>query len=184
MQFNKSTDNTIPNAIVQPSPSADQIEIKRIRKILLVLVGFFFVISVLNMLKRSLPIKNQSDSTANMNVFIVGISFLPILFDTFGIFVIRGYHRKGVSVFAWLKTIEMIFIGFFLAFIIYVIGHLLFTTGQTDRSNRYSNIPTVLLIVIFALFAVCVALKVIVIKYTFKLARLLKSEEQFNNLTV
>ncbi|CAM4802178.1 unnamed protein product [Rotaria magnacalcarata] len=126
---------------------------------------------------------NQSGLTDNKRDFTAGISVLPVLCDGFGIFVILGYHRKGVSVFAWLKTIEMIFIGVFLTFMVCVIGYLLFNTSQINNSNYY-NIPTALLIVMFALVAIGIALKVIVIKYTFKLARLLKSDEQFNNLTV
>ncbi|CAF4740512.1 unnamed protein product, partial [Rotaria socialis] len=88
----------IPNINVESSPLADQLQLKRTRKILLIAVGAFWVLSLFNMISTGLELPRVPDSERKIKNLIVGQAVLSVVLNTFGLFAIFGYRRTGLLV--------------------------------------------------------------------------------------
>ncbi|CAF2072161.1 unnamed protein product [Rotaria magnacalcarata] len=169
----------IPNTNVESSSLADQVQLKRTRKILLIAVGAFWVLSLFNMISTGLELSREPDSERKIKNLIVEQAVLSVILNTFGLFAIFGYRRTGLLVFAWLNIVELIFISIVIAFILFAFGAVIFVASQRSVDNAYIMAPTIIIVIEAILLFSYFAVKTFIVKYSFKLARIIKANKQF-----
>ncbi|CAF3318422.1 unnamed protein product [Rotaria socialis] len=169
----------IPNINVESSPLADQLQLKRTRKILLIAVGAFWVLSLFNMISTGLELPRVPDSERKIKNLIVGQAVLSVVLNTFGLFAIFGYRRTGLLVFAWLNIVELIFISIVIAFVLFAVGEVIFVASQNSVHNAHIMGPGIIIAIDAILLLSYFAVKTFIVKYSFKLARIIKANKQF-----
>ncbi|UJR19705.1 hypothetical protein I4U23_022839 [Adineta vaga] len=185
MQYHQTDDNldmtdSIDIPAVQPLILPDHYsQIKQIRQFLLILIctclGFAVVYLIMSIIGWAV-----SDGLYRRSErFQVVEASISILFYGFGLFVTLRSHQKGLRVFGWLGIILSI-ISVIVLIVFHLIRAKLFFKLRDNIVWLVFTYITFIINIWFHLFAITV----IIIKFSFQLARLMGTSGQFNTRQV
>ncbi|CAM2726260.1 unnamed protein product [Rotaria socialis] len=148
--------------VSQPLSLNEDPEIRRTRKVLLIIVGVCLGLAVLGVVSS-----------------IVG-SEAPIIFLSFGCLVAYRYSPTGLKVFAWLNVVGLVILGIGVIVCIFF-GFVSLTVVASAANDRGQGIQVgvsimVLLFVTIILIAAFI-LQIVIMKLAFKLARLIEAKK-------
>ncbi|CAF1325100.1 unnamed protein product [Adineta ricciae] len=109
----------------------------------------------------------------------VGENLVAALFYTFGILAAYNYYQTGLRVFAYLGVIILSFVGIVVVICLFLGISALAVGSQFDKEQRGFLLGASIGVFFFVvLLAANVILTVIIVKYAFKLARLIDASER------
>ncbi|CAF0997331.1 unnamed protein product [Rotaria sordida] len=153
-------------------------EIRRTRKILIIILGVCLALSVVGMINAVSGSEVRHGMQDGRRGVEMGQSVIAILFYSFGIFVAHRYYQTGLRVFAWLGIIELVI---FSIIIIVIICFAITATAAANITDDDMN-KSILIgasVAIFFVIIICIAcliLTIIIVKFAFKLARLIDAK--------
>ncbi|CAF3127617.1 unnamed protein product [Rotaria socialis] len=187
MQYEQGSEKVVPMAspyksVSQPLSLAEDFEIRRTRKILLIMLGVCLGLAVIGAAGAigaiaGHYITNSTEYTTYRASIVQ--SFSSIVFFGFGYLVTHRYSRIGLQVFAWISIIELVIVG--IALVLLVVFSLVFLT-ITNSTHNYNSwdimVPLSIFVYIMIVFviAACI-LRIVIVKFAFKLARLIETRK-------
>ncbi|CAF3127706.1 unnamed protein product [Rotaria socialis] len=163
----------------QPLSLTDDPEIRRTRKILLILLSGILVLAVLGTIGSITGNGVTNNSEYSSRGVQIGRSLISVVFLSFGYLVAHRYSKIGLLVFAWLNIIGLVIDG--------IIVVLLFVAGLTSLTNASSvnNSQTNGMLVggstaFFVVIVIIIAgsiVQIVIVKFAFKLARLIEAKK-------
>ncbi|CAF3230728.1 unnamed protein product [Rotaria socialis] len=163
----------------QPLSLTDDPEIRRTRKILLILLSGILVLAVLGTIGSITGNGATNNSEYSSRGVQIGRSLISVVFLSFGYLVAHRYSKIGLLVFAWLNIIGLVIDG--------IIVVLLFVAGLTSLTNASSvnNSQTNGMLVggstaFFVVIVIIIAgsiVQIVIVKFAFKLARLIEAKK-------
>ncbi|CAF3632865.1 unnamed protein product [Rotaria socialis] len=163
----------------QPLSLTDDPEIRRTRKILLILLSGILVLAVLGTIGSITGNGVTNNSEYSSRGVQIGRSLISVVFLSFGYLVAHRYSKIGLLVFACLNIIGLVIDG--------ILVVLLFVAGLTSLANASSlnNSQTNGMLVggstaFFVVIVIIIAgsiVQIVIVKFAFKLARLIEAKK-------
>ncbi|CAF4750166.1 unnamed protein product [Rotaria sp. Silwood1] len=180
MQFEERTEKVLitdgPDLPALQSLSlTEDPQIQRTRKILLIILGVLFALSVVGMLTTASENRIWNGIQETSRGVSVGEYLIVVLLYGFGIFVAYRYHAIGLQVFACLEIISLAMVG--ITIIIAFFWGLSPSTSEKfaydrHRSGYMKGASSIIWMSLPFAIAVCV-LDITIIQFSFKLAKLI-----------
>ncbi|CAF0892066.1 unnamed protein product [Adineta ricciae] len=167
--------------LLSPRPLGlkDNEEVQRTRKILLIILGVCLALSVASALSSIPESSYESEAGRTRRSSQVGENLVAALFYTFGILAAYNYYQTGLRVFAYLGVIILSFVGIVVVICLFLGISALAVGSQFDKEQRGFLLGASIGVFFFVvLLAANVILTVIIVKYAFKLARLIDASER------
>ncbi|CAF1333164.1 unnamed protein product [Adineta steineri] len=192
MQFKPETKNmvTMNPAYILTIPKelslTENYEIQRTRKILLIILGVCLALSVVGTISAISESKLEGDIGVPRRSSQGGHSFISMLYCSFGIIVTYQYSQNGLRVLVCLGIIMLVIMGIVATIILCLaIGAVAFL-NYTDNNEKQAMIIGVSLgaFIFLLTYAVDFILTVIIVKFAFKLTRLIDGNKHLTNQRV
>ncbi|CAF1316318.1 unnamed protein product [Adineta steineri] len=192
MQFKPETKNmvTMNPAYILTIPKelslTENYEIQRTRKILLIILGVCLALSVVGTISAISESKLEGDIGVPRRSSQGGHSFISMLYCSFGIIVTYQYSQNGLRVLVCLGIIMLVIMGIVATIILCLaIGAVAFL-NYTDNNEKQAMIIGVSLgaFIFLLTYAVDFILTVIIVKFAFKLARLIDGNKHLTTQRV
>ncbi|UJR32901.1 hypothetical protein I4U23_020362 [Adineta vaga] len=158
-----------PNQSVTLRLSPEQLKIHRIRKILLILIGFLLTFDTIYLIfiVHAYVDKSRFSSYFKSNYELVW-TLLSVIYDAFGFIVTIRYFQKALRVFASIGTVLLILVG--TSFIVLCIAAFNTTHQNSSRTDDDDLVGPTIYMLIFTISSIIL---MIVICLSFKLSNLL-----------
>ncbi|CAF3379955.1 unnamed protein product [Rotaria socialis] len=157
---------------------ADDPEIRRTRKNLRILLGVLLVLTVLGTISSITGNGIVNNSKYSSRGTEIAQSIISVLFLSFGYLAAQRYSKIGLRVFAWLNIIELVIMGIVLAILV-ICGLVVVRAASSAANGEQKGILVLSIVVVVVIIAVIIGLilQVIIVKMSFKLARLIEAKE-------
>ncbi|CAF1500109.1 unnamed protein product [Adineta steineri] len=192
MQYKPETKNmvTMNPAYILTIPKelslTENYEIQRTRKILLIILGVCLALSVVGTISAISESKLEGDIGVPRRSSQGGHSFISMLYCSFGIIVTYQYSQNGLRVLVCLGIIMLVIMGIAATIILCLaIGAVAFL-NYTDNNEKQAMIVGVSFgaFIFLLTYAVDFILTVIIVKFAFKLTRLIDGNKHLTNQRV
>ncbi|CAF1394666.1 unnamed protein product [Adineta ricciae] len=167
--------------LLSPRPLGlkDNDEVQRTRKFLLIILGVCLALSVASAVSAIPGSSYESETGTTRRSSQVGENFVAILFYTFGIVVAYNYYQTGLRVFAYLGVIILGFAGIAAVIFLFLGISALVAVSQSGKGQYGFLLGASIGAFLFVILLVAnVILTVIIVKFAFKLARLIEASER------
>ncbi|CAF3127670.1 unnamed protein product [Rotaria socialis] len=157
----------------------DDPEIRRTRKILLVILGVLFVLAVLGTIGSIAGNGVTNNFGYSSRGVQIGRSLISVVFLSFGYLVAHRYSKIGLLVFAWLNIIGLVISGI-AVMLLFVLGLVSLTNPSSVNNTQAYGILIGESIVFFVVIVIIIAafiLQTVIVKFAFKLARLIEANK-------
>ncbi|CAF1037383.1 unnamed protein product [Adineta steineri] len=192
MQYKPETKNmvTMNPAYILTIPKelslTENYEIQRTRKILIIILGVCLALSVVGTISAISESKLEGDIGVPRRSSQGGHSFISMLYCSFGIIVTYQYSQNGLRVLVCLGIIMLVIMGIAATIILCLaIGAVAFL-NYTDNNEKQAMIVGVSFgaFIFLLTYAVDFILTVIIVKFAFKLTRLIDGNKHLTNQRV
>ncbi|CAF3691895.1 unnamed protein product [Rotaria socialis] len=163
----------------QPSSLTDDPEIRRTRKILLILLRTILVLAVLATIGSIAGNVVTNNSEYSSRGVEISRSLIPVVFLTFGYLVAHRYSKIGLLVSSWLNIIELV-INAIIIVLLFVACLTSLTNASSVNNSQTNGMLVGASIVFFVLIVIIIAaliLHIVIGKFAFKLARLIEAKK-------
>ncbi|CAF3127688.1 unnamed protein product [Rotaria socialis] len=169
--------STLP--VSKPFSLTEDPEIKRARKILGIILGVLIVLTVLSTIGSIAGNGVANNSEYSSRGVEIGQSLISVVFFSFGYFVVHRYSKIGLLVFAWLNIIGLVIDGI-LVVLLFVAGLTSVTNGSSVNNSQTNGMlvggSTAFFVEIVIIIAAFI-LQIVIVKFAFKLARLIEAKK-------
>ena len=154
-------------------------QIKRTRKILLIILGVCFVLSVLGAINGFIS-TGITDTYWQSERYGQSIrSVISVLYFALGYLVAYRYYSIGLRVFAWVCIIDLIISGIAFGLIIYLAFTYIATQSKAGDEQFEAITGEMKIVILFAIIVIIISfiLTMVIIKLAFKLATLIENKK-------
>ncbi|UJR07532.1 hypothetical protein I4U23_011820 [Adineta vaga] len=164
---------------IRPLSLKYNVEIQRTRKILLIILGVCLGLSIAGALSAisTSAVRNEIGSSKGRSE--VGFNIISILFYAFGTFVAYRYYQIGLRIFAIIGVIILVLEAIAVILLLLLGVVVLTALSQSDAGEHKGMIVGASFGAFFVIFIVAASfiLTVIIVKFAFKLARLIDANK-------
>ncbi|CAF1438156.1 unnamed protein product [Adineta ricciae] len=174
MREDVDTTDTVDISSDHPLIRPNHFEIEQIRQFLLILLGICLAFAVVYLIMSTVGWAITTSSYGKDERLQIFEAIVSILFYGFGLLVAKNYKQKGLRLYGWLSIILVN-----ITIIVIIAFHLIHVKMYFPSTERTAWLLFTYINYILSVWFHIFAVTIVIIIFSFRLARLLDADRQF-----